>query len=49
MARWVGVQGQVNLAKMAKTCSHYDVTHRKSQTRNEQNFFKSKLKDSPNP
>jgi len=32
MAHWVSAQGQVNLAKKAKTCPHYDITHRKPQT-----------------
>jgi len=32
MARWVGAQGQVKLAKKAKTCPHCDVTYRKPQT-----------------
>jgi len=34
MARWVGAQGQVNLAKTAKTCPLYDVNHRKPKTNN---------------
>jgi len=34
MARWVGAQGQVNLAKKVKTCPHFDVTH-PAQTRKE--------------
>jgi len=36
MACWAGPQGQVKLAKKAKTCPHYDVTHRKTQNQNEQ-------------
>jgi len=32
MARWVGTQGQVSLAKKAKTCAHCDVIHKKKQT-----------------
>jgi len=31
MALWLGAPGQVNLAKKAKTCSHYDVTPRKTK------------------
>jgi len=31
MAYWVVAQGQVKSAKKAKTCPHYDVTHRKTQ------------------
>jgi len=42
MARWVGAQGQVNLAKKAKTCLHYDVIHRKPQIQIE-------TEDLPNP
>jgi len=34
MAHWVGTQGQVNLAKVSKTCPYYDVTHREPQTKN---------------
>jgi len=45
MASWVGAQGQVNLAKKAKTSSRYDVTHRKAKTKKK---FKSKLEDFPN-
>jgi len=37
LACWVVDQGQVNLAKKAKTCPHNDITHRKFQTQN--NFF----------
>jgi len=39
MARWVGAQGRVNLAKKAKTCPHYDITHIKPQTQNKKKFF----------
>jgi len=49
MARWIGAQGQVHLAKKAKTCPHCDVTHREPQIRNEKNFFQSDLEDFPNP
>jgi len=41
MAHWVGTQGQVYLAKEAKTCPHCDVTHREPQIRNEKNIFQS--------
>jgi len=40
MARWVGAQGHVDLAKKAKTCPHCDVSHREPQIRNEI-FFQS--------
>jgi len=49
MARWVGAHGQVNLAKKAKTCPQYDVTHSKPQTQNENKYFSSKVEDCPNP
>ena len=39
MACWVGIQGQVNLATRAKTCSYYDVTQRKPHTQNEKKKF----------
>jgi len=39
MSRWVCGQGQVNLAKKAKTCHHYKFTRRKPQTQNEKNTF----------
>jgi len=39
MSHWVGAQGQVNLVKKAKTCLHYDVTHRKPQTQNGKSFL----------
>jgi len=29
MSHWVGAQGQVKLAKRAKTCPYCDVTHKK--------------------
>jgi len=32
MARWFGSQGQINMAKKAKSCPDYDVTHKKPQT-----------------
>ena len=39
ITRWVGTQGLVKLAKKAKTCPHYDVTHRQPQIQNVK-FFK---------
>jgi len=39
MARWVGVQDQVNLANKEKTCPRCDVTHRKPLTQNEKFFL----------
>jgi len=48
MAPWVGAQGQVNLAKKAKTCPDYGVTRRKPQTQIKKTLFKSKLEDLPN-
>jgi len=39
MIHWVGAQGQANLAKKAKTCSHYDITHRKLQSQNKKKFL----------
>jgi len=39
MAHWVGTQGQVYLAKEAKTCPHCDVTHREPQIRNEKKYL----------
>jgi len=35
MARWVGAQGQVNLAKKVKTFPHCDVTNKHIKTQNE--------------
>ena len=35
--------------KVAKTCPHCDVIHRKLQTKNEKFFFQSQLKDLLNP
>jgi len=32
MARWVGAQGQVHLAKKEKTWPHCEVTHKKTKT-----------------
>jgi len=43
-----GTQGQVKLVKKAKTCPHYDFTHRKPQTQNKKKFFQSKLEDFSN-
>ena len=48
MTRWVGAQGQVNLAKKAKTFLHCDVTHIKHQTQNEKILFQSQLQDFSN-
>ena len=39
MACWIVTQGQVYLAKKAKTCTHCDVTHREHQIQNETKFF----------
>jgi len=39
MSHWVGAQGQVKLAKNAKTSPHFDVSRRKPQTQNEKMFF----------
>jgi len=39
MGQWVRAQGQVNVAKILKTCPHCDVTSRKCQTENEKRFF----------
>jgi len=49
MVCWIGTQGQVYLAKKAKTCPHCDVTHREPQIRNEKKIFKSELEDLRNP
>jgi len=38
MARWVGVQGQVNSVKNAKTCPHYEVTHKNPKTKTKNIF-----------
>jgi len=46
MTRWVGAQGQVNLAKKAKTFLHCDVTHIKHQTQNEKVCFNLNYKTS---
>jgi len=40
MAHWIGSQGQVNLAKKAKTSPQYDATPRKPQTQNDKNLFR---------
>jgi len=45
MAFWVSTQGQIYLAKKAKTCTHCDVTHREPQIWNEKLFFQSELED----
>jgi len=45
MACFVGAQGQVNLVKNAKSCPHYDITHRKPQTQHHKLFFYSKPED----
>jgi len=42
MARWVGAQGQLKLAKSANT-SDYDVTHRQPQTQIK-NFFSMEIR-----
>jgi len=39
MAHWIGAQGQIYSVKKAKTCPHFDVTHREPQIRNEKIFF----------
>jgi len=39
MAHWVGTQGQVKLAKNARTSPHYDIAPRKPQTQNEKHLF----------
>jgi len=39
MARWIGAQGQVKLAKMAKTCPHCDVTNKKTPNPNPKIFL----------
>jgi len=36
---------EVKLTKKAKTCPHYDNTHKKTQTQNEKKNFQSKLED----
>jgi len=38
MTNWVGAQGQVNLAKKAKTSPHCDITHRKPTLKTKKNF-----------
>jgi len=46
MACWVGAQIQVKLTKKAKTCPHYDITHKKNKPKTKKNF-QSKLEDFP--
>jgi len=51
MVRWVGAQGQVNLAKKAKTCPHCDVRY-PQETPNpkwKKYFLKSELEELLNP
>jgi len=48
MAGWVGVQGQVNLGKKAKTCPDCDVTRKRYKTEMD-NFLKSKQEVFLNP
>jgi len=47
MACWTGTQGQVKLAQKAKTCPHYDITHRKPKMK--KHFFQCKVEDFLNP
>ena len=43
-AHRIGAQGRVNLAKNTKTCSHYEVTQRKAQTKTKTTFFNQNYK-----
>ena len=48
MARWVGVQGQVNSAKSRENTPTCNFTHREDQTQNEKKFFWFELEDLSN-
>ena len=46
MARWVGAQGQVILAKKVKTCDRYDVSPRKRKKKKVFLVWTSRLAES---